>query len=79
MCVAKIGGTADGFTPHVSLLYGQVAAHEKAVAAKEVEQRLRGKEVLFDRVVVTNSSDNVPINEWRMHEVRTLGFRREEP
>jgi 2'-5' RNA ligase len=74
LCVTKAGGTAEGFTPHVSLLYGQVAAHEKAEAAKDVEQRLRGKRIAFDRVVVTNSSDNVPINEWRVHAIRRLGF-----
>ena len=74
VCVAATGGTIDGFTPHVSLLYGKVDEAKKAAAAAEIERRLGGTMVTFDRVVVTNSSDNVPINEWRTHVSRELKF-----
>lgn len=74
VCVAQAGGTADGFTPHISLLYGKVDDAQKAAAASDVEKRLHGKRIEFDRVVVTNSSDNVPINEWRVHATRVLRF-----
>lgn len=72
ICVDRAGGAIDGFMPHVSLLYGKVPETEKREAAKRIEQMLRGRQVSFDRVVVTNSSDNVPINEWRIHATRTL-------
>jgi hypothetical protein len=74
ICVAQAGGTADGFTPHISLLYGKVEQAEKMAVAKDIEGRLLGKRVDFDRVVVTNSSDNVPITEWRVHATRVLKF-----
>jgi hypothetical protein len=78
VCVAQAGGTADGFTPHVSLLYGKVDEAKKAAAAKQIERRLQGTAIAFDRVVATNSSDNVPINEWRVHASRSLRFPRAE-
>lgn len=74
LCVAATGGSIDDFTPHVSLLYGKVDETGKAVAAEEVERRLSGARITFDRVVVTNSSDNVPVNEWRVHAARELKF-----
>lgn len=71
-CVAVVGGTRKGFTPHVSLLYGSLPKSQKEEAAGTLRLELRARRIVFDRVVVTNSSDNVPVNEWRICASRAL-------
>lgn len=72
LCVAAVGGTGQGFMPHVSLLYGSIPQSEKNDAAQPLRFELRARSIVFDRVVVTNSSDNVPVHEWRVHAARRL-------
>jgi 2'-5' RNA ligase len=72
-CAASVGGTSKGFTPHVSLLYGSLPESEKQDAAGTIRLELHARRIVFDRVVVTNSSDNVPVNEWRICTSRALG------
>lgn len=71
-CVAAVGGTRKGFTPHISLLYGSLPDWRKEEAAGTLRLALRARRIVFDRVVVTNSSDNVPVNEWRICATRAL-------
>lgn len=57
-------GAADGFMPHVSLMYGPVPALEKARSAQDMRDMLAGRSVFFDRVALVRSSQEVPIAEW---------------
>ncbi|MGO4287161.1 2'-5' RNA ligase family protein [Bosea sp. TAB14] len=56
----------DSFMPHVSLLYGPVVAAAKAEAIREVNARLAGRSIRFDRIGVVTSGQDVPIAEWRV-------------
>ncbi len=56
----------DGFMPHVSLLYGPVEAAAKAAAIREVDARLAGRTIQFDRICVVRSGQDIPIAEWRV-------------
>lgn len=60
------------FTPHVSLLYGPVEAAAKATSAAEVARRWRNRPVRFDRLALTNSANDVPIDAWRCVEIIPL-------
>lgn len=55
-----------GFMPHVSLLYGPVEPAAKAAAIREVNARLAGRSIRFDRIGVVTSGQDVPIAEWRV-------------
>lgn len=55
---------AEEFMPHVSLLYGSLAAEVKAPAAAEFGQRLTGRAITFDRICVVSSGQDVPIADW---------------
>lgn len=61
------------FMPHISLLYGPVEAAAKAASAEAIRGRLKGRAIRFDHVVVTNSADHVPIDDWRVVFSRPLG------
>ena len=66
------GEATQAFMPHVSLLYGPVAAGPKAQAAAEVSRTLTGRAIRFDRLCVVTSGQNVPIAEWRVVETAML-------
>lgn len=55
---------AEPFMPHVSLLYGVLAAERKAPAAAEFGQRLAGRAITFDRICVVRSGQDIPIADW---------------
>lgn len=61
------------FMPHVSLLYGSVEPALKAASAAETRARLKGRMIRFDRVALTNSANDVPIEDWRCLEIVPLG------
>lgn len=63
----------EPFLPHVSLLYGPVAAGPKAEAAAQVSAALTGRPIRFDRLCVVTSGQDVPIADWRIVETVTLG------
>ena len=63
----------DSFMPHVSLLYGPVEAAAKAEAIGEVDKRLSGRPIRFDRIGVVTSGQNVPIADWRIVSSVRLG------
>jgi 2'-5' RNA ligase len=65
---AVLRAETSGFMPHVSLLYGAVAAGPKAAAAADLCSRLAGRPVRFDRLEVVRSGEEVPIAEWRTLE-----------
>ncbi|WP_336811769.1 haloacid dehalogenase [Bosea sp. MMO-172] len=54
------------FMPHVSLLYGQVEATAKAAAIAEIDARLAGRPIRFDRIGIVTSGQDVPIADWRV-------------
>ncbi|KQK28593.1 hypothetical protein ARD30_06710 [Bosea thiooxidans] len=56
----------DSFMPHVSLLYGSVEPVAKAAAIAEVNARLAGRRIRFDRIGVVTSGQDIPIAEWRV-------------
>lgn len=61
------------FMPHVSLLYGPVEAAAKAEAIGEIDKRLKGRPIRFDRVGVVTSGQDVPIADWRIVSSVRLG------
>ncbi len=54
------------FMPHVSLLYGPVEAVAKAAAIAEIDARLAGRTIRFDRISIVTSGQDVPIADWRV-------------
>ena len=54
------------FMPHVSLLYGPVEAAAKAAAIAEINARLAGRPIRFDRIGIVTSGQDVPIADWRV-------------
>lgn len=54
------------FMPHVSLLYGPVEAEAKAAAIAEINVRLAGRAIRFDRIGIVTSGQDVPIADWRV-------------
>uniref|UniRef100_A0A9E7ZME7 Haloacid dehalogenase n=1 Tax=Bosea sp. NBC_00436 TaxID=2969620 RepID=A0A9E7ZME7_9HYPH len=54
------------FMPHVSLLYGEVEAEAKTAAIAEINARLVGRAIRFDRVGIVTSGQDVPIADWRV-------------
>ena len=56
----------ESFMPHVSLLYGPVETAAKAEAIAEINTRLAGRAIRFDRVGIVTSGQDVPIADWRV-------------
>ena len=56
----------ESFMPHVSLLYGSIEAAAKAAAIAEIDARLAGRVIRFDRVGIVTSGQDVPIADWRV-------------
>ncbi|WP_377844444.1 haloacid dehalogenase [Bosea sp. UC22_33] len=54
------------FMPHVSLLYGPVEVAAKAAAIAEIDARLAGRPIRFDRIGIVTSGQDVPIADWRV-------------
>jgi 2'-5' RNA ligase len=67
------GQAGEPFMPHVSLLYGPVAAGPKAEAAAEISKLLTGRPIRFDRLCVVTSGQEIPIDQWRIVETAMLG------
>lgn len=63
----------DSFMPHVSLLYGPVEPAAKAAAIAEVNARLAGRTICFDRIGIVTSGQDIPIADWRV--VASVGLR----
>ncbi|MGX5736290.1 2'-5' RNA ligase family protein [Bosea thiooxidans] len=63
----------DSFMPHVSLLYGPVEAAAKGEAISEIDKRLAGRPIRFDRIGVVTSGQDVPIADWRVVSSVRLG------
>ena len=54
------------FMPHVSLLYGPVEPTAKTAAIAEVNARLAGRSIHFDRIGIVTSGQDISIAEWRV-------------
>lgn len=67
------GQATEAFMPHVSLLYGPVAAGPKAEAAAEIARALAGRAIHFDRLCVVTSGQDIPIDQWRVVKTAMLG------
>jgi len=63
----------DSFMPHVSLLYGPVEAAAKTQVIGEIDKRLAGRPIRFDRIGVVTSGQDVPIADWRVVSSLRLG------
>ncbi|HEV7256850.1 MAG TPA: 2'-5' RNA ligase family protein [Bosea sp. (in: a-proteobacteria)] len=63
---------SEPFIPHVSLLYGPVAAGPKAEAAAEISALLASRSINFDRLCVVTSGQDVPIDQWHIVETAML-------
>ena len=63
----------EPFLPHVSLLYGPVAAGPKAEASAQVSAALTKRPIRFDRLCVVTSGQDVPIADWQIVETVALG------
>jgi hypothetical protein len=63
----------EPFMPHVSLLYGPVAAAPKTVAVREAGCLLVDRAITFDRLCVVTSGQDVPIADWRIMATAQLG------
>lgn len=63
---------AESFVPHVSLLYGNLAAELKAPAAAEFGLRLTGRAITFDRICVVSSGQDIPIADWSILATASL-------
>ena len=61
------------FMPHVSLLYGPVEAAAKTAAIAEIDARLAGRPIRFDRIGIVTSGQDVPIADWSV--VTTVALR----
>lgn len=61
------------FMPHVSLLYGAVPERPKQESAARTRAALQGRAIRFDRLALVNSSNDVPLADWRVLRERRLG------
>lgn len=59
-------GSVETFMPHISLAYGVAESPEKAKAVADLRGKLQGRSVRFDRVCIVSSSQQTPIEEWRI-------------
>lgn len=69
--------TDEGLSPfaHLSLAYGQVNAGIQALGARLAEN-FAGREIVFDRLGISLSSKDLPIEAWRCVAERRLAPRR---
>lgn len=65
-------GTVQSFMPHISLAYGVSEEQRKAVY-DELRQELNGKLIRFDAIVVVNSAQSIPIEDWKIVHTLQLG------
>ncbi len=54
----------ESFMPHVSLAYGVEDGPRRQATARQVEERLAGRAVRFDRIAVVRSAQSIPIEDW---------------
>jgi 2'-5' RNA ligase len=59
-------GSVETFMPHISLAYGVAESPEKAKAVAALRNELQGMSVTFDRICIVSSSQQTPIEEWRI-------------
>lgn len=64
----------DAFMPHVSLRYGFIPVGARASLTREVHEMLAGRRIVFDRLCVVRSGQDVPIAEWAV--IRTARLAR---
>ncbi|WP_284316269.1 2'-5' RNA ligase family protein [Labrys miyagiensis] len=56
----------SAFMPHVSLAYGVTDTPQRRRLSWEMDQRLAGHRVRFDRIGVVRSAQTIPIAEWEV-------------
>jgi hypothetical protein len=69
--------TEDGLSPfaHLSLAYGQANAEVEALGARLADE-FAGREIVFDRLAISLSCKDLPIEAWRCVAERRLAPRR---
>lgn len=63
----------ESFMPHVSLAYGVEDSARRQEAARQVEARLAGSAIRFDRLAVVRSAQAIPIEDWAVRAMVALG------
>jgi 2'-5' RNA ligase len=63
----------ETFMPHVSLAYGVKESALRQQRAEELDRRLTGQPIRFDRLCVVRSAQAIPIAEWAIQESVPLG------
>ncbi|MBP0582185.1 2'-5' RNA ligase family protein [Labrys sp. LIt4] len=63
----------ESFMPHISLAYGVEDGPRRQAAARQVEERLAGRAVRFDRIAVVRSAQSIPIEDWTVKATIPLG------
>ncbi|WP_413991287.1 2'-5' RNA ligase family protein [Labrys okinawensis] len=56
----------SAFMPHVSLAYGVTDTPQRRRLSWEMDQRLAGHSIRFDRIGVVSSAQAIPIAEWQV-------------
>ncbi|MGO4387645.1 2'-5' RNA ligase family protein [Microvirga sp. 2YAF29] len=59
-------GSVEAFMPHISLAYGVAKSPEKTDAIAVLRNGWQGRSVRFDRICIVASSQQTPIEEWRI-------------
>lgn len=64
----------QSFMPHVSLAYGVDDSTLKQTEMQRLANKLSGRKLRFDRLVIVSSSSNTPIDDWHVkHEIYLKG------
>lgn len=65
-------GSLDTFMPHISLAYGVAESSDKTKAIAALRGKLQGISVRFDRVCIVSSSQQTPIEQWKIRHAISL-------
>ncbi|WP_421521783.1 haloacid dehalogenase [Ochrobactrum quorumnocens] len=64
----------QSFMPHVSLAYGVDDSTLKQTEMQRLANKLSGRKLRFDRLVIVSSSSDTPIDDWHVkHEIYLKG------
>ncbi|MCG7391624.1 2'-5' RNA ligase family protein [Microvirga sp. ACRRW] len=65
-------GSLETFMPHISLAYGVTQSDEKTRQIAALQSKLQGLNVTFNRVCIVSSSQQTPIEQWKIRHEATL-------
>ncbi len=65
--IRSIAASSMGaFMPHVSLAYGVKDTPQRRRVSWEMDKRLAGRAIRFDRIAVAHSAQTIPIGQWEV-------------